>query len=373
MGSLNTGMRDMPANEQLDRLIAEQSSEWIDSLRAGSAASDAAFGTWLLESKRHVRHFLMMAALDRELVYFDPEKRLPIPRLRPGAADVVSLNEHAAPIARSEAPGSQQAKPVDSGVTKRASRSVQWWSLAAVFVSALAVLLTVNMSSGFLSGWQKYSTALGEQRVIELQDGSVVHLNTQSTIAVRLSGASRDIRLLNGEAMFTVHQDASRPFRVHTLGGLIQAIGTQFNVYRRAEGTTVAVLEGRVRISAEQARAGAPAREAPYLAAGEEAKIDEQGHIDKERHADVKRATAWRERRLVFKQEPLEEIVTQFNRYNRVPQFTVVGAAVAARRYSGAFNADDTESLSALLGSERDLVVERSGEEIIIRARPGRL
>ncbi|MEJ1960796.1 MAG: hypothetical protein WDO56_04325 [Gammaproteobacteria bacterium] len=116
------------------------------------------------------------------------------------------------------------------------------------------------------------------------------------------------------------------------------------------------------------------ARSAPkattFLSAGEEAEIDKGGHVADAHHADVARVSAWSERRLVFKQESLAEIVTQFNRYNRSPRFTVVGTSIAERRYSGAFNADDPQSLRALLAGEPDLVVEQHNDEIVIRARP---
>ncbi|MEJ1960797.1 MAG: FecR domain-containing protein [Gammaproteobacteria bacterium] len=142
------------------------------------------------------------------------------------------------------------------------------WSVAAVFLAALAVLIALNQSLGFFSGWKQYSTAVGEQRVIELQDGSTVRLNTQSRIAVRLSEHTRDIRLISGEAIFKVHHDTARPFRVHTLGAFIQAVGTEFNVYRRADRTKVAVLEGRVQISSGPRQTRSRWRQRPVRTAG---------------------------------------------------------------------------------------------------------
>lgn len=43
----------------------------------------------------------------------------------------------------------------------------------------------------------------------------MLHLNTQSRVDVRFSSATREVRLLDGEALFTVAHDSTRPLRVH--------------------------------------------------------------------------------------------------------------------------------------------------------------
>lgn len=359
----------MTSNEKIDKLLAEQSSEWISALDRKGDEHDPAFAEWLLDSKRNVKLFLMTAALDRELGRFDPERKLTIPSLKEGA-EVVPL--HAPDDAHSSVAANDPVAPAAS----RRFSALRWASLAAALVVTLAILMTLKLLPEASGGWQQYATAVGEQRVIELADGSTVRLNTQSRIAVKLSEHTRDIQLLDGEAIFKVHHDTSRPFRVHTQGAFIQAVGTEFNVYRRANRTEVAVLEGRVQISTTDPAkpltntVSGSAKALPLLGAGEETEIDNKGQVAAQRPADISRVSAWSHSRLVFKQESLAEIVTQFNRYNRTPQFRVVGDAIAGRRYSGAFNAYDPQSLRALLAGEPDLMVEQRGDEIVIRARP---
>nr|MBX2859499.1 FecR domain-containing protein [Cellvibrionaceae bacterium] len=60
----------------------------------------------------------------------------------------------------------------------------------------------------------RYATTAGEDRVVELRDGSRIHLNTRSSVEVRYSGVARQVDLLNGEAHFEVMPDKSRPFVV---------------------------------------------------------------------------------------------------------------------------------------------------------------
>ena len=80
-------------------------------------------------------------------------------------------------------------------------------------------------------------------------------LNTHSRVAVRLGAHAREVRLLRGEALFHVAHDPSRPFLVSTDDAVVQAVGTQFDVYRRDDGTVVAVLEGRVNVTTAAAGA----------------------------------------------------------------------------------------------------------------------
>jgi len=51
----------------------------------------------------------------------------------------------------------------------------------------------------------------------------VVYLNTHSHVAIRFTAHTREVRLLDGEALFRVHHDTSRPFRVSTDDAVVQA------------------------------------------------------------------------------------------------------------------------------------------------------
>jgi len=92
----------------------------------------------------------------------------------------------------------------------------------------------------------------------------------QRSSRLRLSAGSRDLQLLSGEAWFDVAPDAQRPFRVQAGAATVRALGTQFNVYRKAGIIEVAVIEGKVEVS----RAGTTAPASPtLLSAGEKAEV----------------------------------------------------------------------------------------------------
>jgi transmembrane sensor len=337
----------MNASEQIEKLIASEAAEWIEKLARGDGRDMTAFAQWSRKSPQHMRQFLMMMALDHELTRIDPQKRIAVPSAA-DAAEVVPLG-----VPRPTA-------------TARSHRSRRWVMAAALASIAMGAALYLGLNRG---GWQDFSTAQGEQRAIELDDGSIMHLNTLTRARVHFSASGRDIRLLRGEALFKVAKNAARPFRVHTDDAVIQAVGTQFNVYAKPDGTTVSVLEGRVRVSSHTPDTAAEPAAPASLDPGEEIRVDARGLVRSSRAAEVASMAAWRQRRLVFDQNPLSEVVTEFNRYNRAPQFRIMNEDIAVRPYSGAFDADDPESLLELLRVDPELRLEKDKDEVLIRKR----
>src|SRR5688572_12409387 len=84
-------MRHTDPNKKLDKLLIEQSSELFEAAQRGGEQEQHALADWLLQSKRHVRTHLFVAALEEELKHIDPERRIPIPNLRTNAASVTAL------------------------------------------------------------------------------------------------------------------------------------------------------------------------------------------------------------------------------------------------------------------------------------------
>lgn len=117
-----------------------------------------------------------------------------------------------------------------------------------------------------------HTRSIGQQTLFTLDDGSVVHLNTQSILTVRMTESSCDLDLTRGEAMFEVAKDPTRPFRVKSGSVVVQVIGTRFNVYRRNDGVQVTVVEGEAKVESLPTRTAVakPSAEV-HLPAGQEA------------------------------------------------------------------------------------------------------
>lgn len=344
----------MQLERQIEDLQALQASQWFERLKQGRPEDMSAFREWCAQSPVHIREFLEIGWADHELDELDTDRQV----------DLDSLLREIHPGVESLRPSTLPAS--HNGPRHPRVRSRWRWAVAAAATAACALGLGWY-GRAWLSDHQ-YSTGVGELRTVELVDTSVVTLNTNSDIVVDFGIGGRDVKLRHGEAVFKVARDPTRPFRVHTRVGVVQAVGTQFNVYDRAEGIDVAVLEGRVRLIPRTADASGAAIP-QELTAGQEARIGLDGAIQRTQRAEVARVIAWSKRRLKFDNAPLEEIAREFNRYHENVRLRLEGISPGSITYTGIFDADDPGALARFLERESDLLVERSEREIVIRPR----
>jgi transmembrane sensor len=165
-----------------------------------------------------------------------------------------------------------------------------------------------------------------------------------------------------------VTQEPARPFRVSSPTALVQVVGTQFNIRNRPGDTLVSVLEGRVKVSAQNSARAPFAGTAELVGAGQEASVAGDGRIVRRTPADISRAVAWRERRLVFHEARLEEVVAEINRYS-MRRFFIEGEIARETRLTATFDVDDPESLANFLERYSRLSVQRRGEHFAISER----
>lgn len=366
-----------------DARITERAAEWLIVLADGGAQEQEAFAQWLRESARHVEEFLFVSSLMSSYSRFDSRRQIDLDALLAQIpTNVVSL----LPEGLSTEDGTARpaaARPADAhqlGMTAAGTTwRKKWWGVGlAAGLSSLVVAGVVFTTAGTLSanaGWQKYSTTLGEVRSFELPDGSTVHLNTESSVKVKFGNGVRNIQLVAGEASFKVARRVNEPFRVEAGKTLIEAVGTEFNVYRREHDTEVSVLEGAVKVARADSKtpekgATVPAIRGPKLTAGQQAIIEPNGEV-KVKSVDAARATAWRQRRLVFLNDKLADVALEFNRYNRTPQIVVEnGGGAGTQEITGVFDADDPESLIDFLVKDDSLQFDTKTDRIVIRSRP---
>ena len=201
--------------------------------------------------------------------------------------------------------------------------------------SAAAVLLAVTWFALSPARWADYRTDVAQVRSWTLEDGSTVQLAPQTALDVNFSAGERRLRLYQGEAWFNVAPNPSRPFIVEAAGGDVRALGTAFDVQLLEDGVNVTVTEHRVRIS----RAGQQAD----ASEGQTLHYGAQG-IGAPRRVDPGQQLAWREHRLVFRDESLGQVLQRLQPYssahlmltdNRLAQLRVT-AAVQAREVDAA-------------------------------------
>jgi transmembrane sensor len=210
----------------------------------------------------------------------------------------------------------------------------------------------------------EYTTRTGEHMSLTLADGSHVDLGARSRLEVGFSPQSRDVRLLGGEAFFSVHKDAARPFRVHVLEGIVTAVGTAFNVRATEDRVTVAVSEGVVsvgdagdsgRLAPTSSAALLPHVKSLRLAAGDQLSFKERPPSASAGNAELTRvdpaqSARWREGWLVYRDEPLRYVIADVERYT-TREIAVADSVPDSLRFTGAVSKDSvTEWVEALPG-----------------------
>lgn len=117
------------------------------------------------------------------------------------------------------------------------------WSFSIAATLAILFGLFFLMSTNEIS----HKTAFGEQKIIELPDGSQVTMNSKSLIEFNPdSWESNRILELSGEAYFKVKKGSQ--FTVNTNNGNVIVLGTEFNVNSLDNYFEVICYEGKVKI-----------------------------------------------------------------------------------------------------------------------------
>lgn len=336
--------------------IVAEAAAWFIEFRAGDVIGEARqqFVDWLRRSPEHIQAYLEVSGVWAELPTTDPEGRIDIASLVARArsdAHVIALPTNA--------PSSLEGPADLEPALQRPRRRRAILAAAAVVLLATATVFLLGRGK---TG-ESYSTGIGEQRTVQLQDGSTVELNVRSAIQVHFGEQQRDVTLLDGQALFRVAKDKQRPFVVRAGDAQVRAVGTEFDVYKKQSATVVTVVEGRVETFGEPDAAGT---DAIMLSAGEQLTVLPHT-VTKPTRTDPAVATAWVQKRLVFEETPLRDVAEEFNRYNRRP-LSIDDQELEKLRISGVYSSTDPASLINFLRSQNSMrVIETEKQVRVVR------
>jgi transmembrane sensor len=283
--------------------IAQVASEWFMAHRTGplSERERERFLAWLKASPVHMEEYLRIAALERSVAEAAKESPFSLAELRELARSepdggVISL-----------LPGDSAAHgPAQTPEPPRSWRlpaTVAGAAVAAAIIAAILLFWPASRGPGVSA--ESYTTARGQERSLRLADGSLLRLDTDTAVTVRLSPKERLVELERGQIALDVQHEERRPLRVHAGTTDAVATGTQFDVYRALEFTQVTVVAGRVAVSLDDAR-----RDPRVLgvSAGQSLRVTQGLLPAGPSKADTRAALAWLERKIVFEQRPLAEV-----------------------------------------------------------------
>lgn len=164
--------------------------------------------------------------------------------------------------------------------------------VAAIFI--LAALLSV-FSYQFTMDQPELIAQTDSELIIQtLSDGSAVQLRPHSTLYAVENGSSEVRYKLEGEAFFNITKRENQRFVVEAGAGLIEVMGTSFNVREWDDETVVFLQEGSVLLSAADG-----SREI-ILEPGEVSSVSDTYRITDPVKTDGTEYTSWQNKELVF-------------------------------------------------------------------------
>lgn len=206
---------------------------------------------------------------------------------------------------------------IPSAPSARKRRAAVGWAPVAlaggVVAAVLAVAITPTLVTRFqdpLAGAVTYTTAIGEIRDVSLADGSVVTLDTATTVRAKVDGRVRRLALDKGAAYFAVAHDKAHPFQVALADRQVVVTGTHFATSLRDGRARVELLEGSVEVRQPRVSTD-PVRLLP----GDQVSYRGGGAVRREARIDPATAVAWRQRRLIFQDAALSDVLAELGRY----------------------------------------------------------
>ncbi|WP_234266268.1 FecR family protein [Hydrogenophaga sp. NFH-34] len=316
-----------PLNSAPDdaRRLRQAAMDWFVRRRdAGWCAPDeAAFQAWLAADPRHAEVYAQCAERWEALDGMPADLRARLHR----------------------PPGHRSGQAAPAAPARR--RFLAWPAASALAAAALGGV-------GYVA-WQQlqaqpiyqqaFRTERGQQQQVPLADGSRLRLDTATQLEVRFYRQRREVRLLDGQAVFEVQPDG-RPFHVLAGSTRVTVVGTRFAVRYTPglpghSGVQVAVEEGRVRVArrdpVQEADGRYDLQAGTLLGAGQQVGADRQGVPGRVAAVPADGIAPWRERRVSFVDVPLAQALAELERY-RPTGLVVRDPAVAALRLSGSFD-----------------------------------
>ena len=356
--------------------IRAEACAWLAQLDTGelTPADLDAFREWLSRSPRHAAEIQQAAHL---------------------SADLNLLADLQGPI--------KKALKQYQVVMER-PRSMLWrpaWGALASFLVVAAFVATLVLQNAATSAakWPLVATtAIGEYRKIDLEDGSSIEMNTDTRLKVSYGSRHRRVDLLQGEALFSVAKDNTRPFVVYAQGLYVEAVGTAFVVRRDSLRLEIMVTEGEVQVgvsepitpnprvgslssksdSQQGARLSTPETVRPISLSAGQRYIASAEHDSLTRHTPVStqnvdqrelaRQLAWKDGLLEFSHTPLEDVIREVSRYTDL-SIDIADPELRALAFGGLFRTGDTVALFDALQSGYGIRVEYTDAESVSLSR----
>ena len=261
--------------------------------------------------------------------------------------------------------GKQRPANDERGVNAPPQRRWLQYGAPAIAASLFAAFFFFTANQNPSPRIERFATTLGETRDVSLPDGTMVTLNTDTVLTYSVTRGERRAHIERGEVFFDVAHDEARPFIVDAGDARATVLGTSFTVRKTADKSVVCVLSGVVAVSPAIENTGL---EPLRLEAGQTVAVTSTGAFSAINAFDTNIAATWRHGYLYFDQTPLENVVTDLNRYFS-PKIELGDAVLGAAPVSGRIELDDQDVAIRAISVALSLEADRTeAGKIVLRA-----
>ncbi|CAL1519001.1 FecR domain-containing protein [Chitinophaga sp. MM2321] len=319
---------------------------------AADLAADASFQAWVLNDNAYAATFWegwQAAHPDREQVLHEARALVLVLRFRTNEATVEEMETVKHRI---------DQLLNDTVVKKNNGNPLRrlHYVLGAVAASLLLLAAGQYYWKADVPETTFVQTGFGETKMLQLPDGSVVQLNANSSISYPRKWKKELARTvtLNGEAYFNVSKSPAGlnpKFRVLMPQVTIEVKGTAFNVYSRHDKVNVLLEEGKIVVN-----------DSLNMKPGDMMSFSTGQH--QWLKGDATQLTAWKQHRLVYRDEPLINVAQQLEDiYGYHVEFK--DKKMEGLLFTGAGPADDPALLLKAIATVHQLKMKQSNSVII--------
>lgn len=234
----------------------------------------------------------------------------------------------------------------DSGLSEsitRPSRTFVWIRELAKIAAIICITL-LGVSFFFksftkkeeISAMQTISVPSGQRLNLILPDGTDVWLNAKTTLKYPVTFNKKErLVLLDGQAYFDVAKNKDVPFVVKTKSGVVQAIGTKFDIMAYSENSSfeTVLMEGKVKVESAK-----DSTQRIILTPNNKVCLKE-GKLETT-HVDDFSAYAWKDGLISFRNESFEKIMKSFEKIYDI-NIVIRNPKIATLIYTGKFRVVD--------------------------------
>lgn len=238
--------------------------------------------------------------------------------------------------------------------------------VAAVLFIPLTIFIFLNRERYFETKanvtYSEIYSPLGTRTMFYLPDGSSGYLNGGSTIKFPTTfiGNTRDVNLI-GEAYFDVVSNPKKPFNVNCKNITVVAHGTSFNVESFPEDKTnkVTLEKGKVEVLVKK---NGQIQKLGTLNPNQMCVYNENTSSYQIIDTDADKVIAWKEGKLVFINDPFEDVINKLNRRYNI-NMIIKDSKLKEYTYLATFEDESLDEVIKLLQLSAPIEVKNLGRK----------